>query len=261
MTAASEDLGNDLDALSPAQLQAMAAAAAEVRRCQRVLAKTGDSIIGELLRGGGNFQVWDHYPPGDVYDVEFHAQYYYHAHPESERYPDEHGHIHTFLRPLGMPDGIEPAPVADLQPAEDINDALSHLIGISLNRLGEPIRLFTTNRWCTGETWYRATDVERMLDYFVIDHARPSWPLNRWISALVQLFRPQIVRLLHERDAVVARWQGSHHGILVYDDRRLEVPSQLEISVDRQIARAEAAARAVRRRGPHALDVSDHSPS
>ena len=39
----------------------------------------------------------------------------------------------------------------------------------------------------------------------VIDHARPSWPANRWITALMRMFRPQIVELLHARDAEINR--------------------------------------------------------
>ena len=45
-------------------------------------------------------------------------------------------------------------------------DEVSHLVAIALDYAGEPIRLFTTNRWVTGETWYRADDVIKMLDCF-----------------------------------------------------------------------------------------------
>ena len=31
------------------------------------------------------------------------------------------------------------------------------------------------------------------LDRFDIDHAYPSWPVNRWLTAMVRLFRPQMV--------------------------------------------------------------------
>jgi len=238
----------DFSALPRDDLQAMAEAAREVVTCQRVLAKTGDNIVGEILRGAGTFYEWRHYPPGDIYDAEFHAQYYYHAHPESERATNEHGHFHTFQRPLGMPAGVKPAPLPDYRPPAGDNDALSHLVGLSMDRAGMPIRLFTTNRWVTGETWYAAEDVVRMLDCFVIDHARPSWPVNRWITALMRLFRPQIVQLLHVRDAEIRRRQAERPGANVYEDRTLEVISEAEISVEDQIARIELAVRRARRR-------------
>jgi hypothetical protein len=238
----------DLGLLSRGELQAMAEAAREVINCQRVLAKTGDNVVGEILRGAGTFYEWRHYPPGDVYDAEYHAQYYYHAHPETERATGEHGHFHTFLRPLGMPPGIAPAPVPDPQEHDGDNDALCHLVGISMDRAGLPIRLFTTNRWVTGETWYAADDVVRMLDCFVIDHARPSWPVNRWITALVRLFRPQIVELLHARDAEIRGRQAERPGVNVFEERELEVTSEMHVSVEDQIARIEIAQRRARRR-------------
>jgi len=238
----------DFGLLSRDELQAMAEAAREVLNCQRVLIKTGDNIVGEILRGAGTFYEWRHYPQGDVYDAEFHAQYYYHAHPEGERVSGEHGHFHTFLRPLGMPAGIAPAPVPDPRQSEGNNDALCHLIGISMDRVGLPIRLFTTNRWVTGETWYAAADVVRMLDCFVIDHARPSWAANRWITALMRLFRPQIVELLHARDAEIHRRMSKAPGVNVFEDRDLEVASEIRVSVEDQIARIELALTRARRR-------------
>ena len=61
-------------------------------------------------------------------------------------------------------------------------------MAIAVDPRGEPIRLFTTNRWVTGETWYRADDVIRMLDRFAISDVDPSPTLNRWISAIFGCF-------------------------------------------------------------------------
>ena len=238
----------ELSELSRDELQAMSEAAREVRLCQRVLAKTGDTVVGELLRGNGTLYEWRHYPPGDVYDAEYHAQYYYHCHPEDERPDGEHGHFHTFLRPLGMPPGMAPVPLKDYEESDNPNDALSHLVGIAMDVAGQPVRLFTTNRWVTGETWYAADDVIRMLDGFTVDHARPSWPANRWITAMMRLFRPQIRSLLKERDRTVEVWTDRHPDGWVYEERSLEVTSQILISVEEQIAAVDQALRGVRRR-------------
>jgi hypothetical protein len=235
----------DFAALSPRRLAEMSAAGAEVVEWMRVLSRTGDNVVGELLRGTAQFLEWDHYPGGDVYDGESHAQYYYHAHPQELR-PGEHGHFHTFLRPRGMPDGVRPAARGGAVAMPGENDALSHLIAISMNAYGVPIRLFATNRWVTGETWYAAADVRRMLDRFVIGHARPSWPANRWIGAMLRLFRPQIEMLLDARDAMVAAWATAHPGRDVLEDRALEIAATVDISIDAQNA-AVAAALARRR--------------
>lgn len=217
----------------------MAKAGAEVRECLRVLGKTGDNLVGEILRGQGTFYEWNHYPEGDVYDRETHAQYYYHAHPKNER-PGEHGHFHTFLRAQGMAPGMRPLEVPGA-PLAAGGDVLSHLVAISMDDAGLPIGLFTTNRWVTGETWFKAEDVTLMLDRFAIDHARPSWPVNRWITAMMRLFRPEIVELLRKRDRAVTDWAARHPGEDVYEDRRLEVTSQIKISIDDQIRAVEQA--------------------
>ena len=218
----------------------MRAAGEEVVNCHRVLAKTGDNLVGELLSDVETFYEWDHYPKGDVYDRESHSQYYYHAHPQDQR-PGEHGHFHTFLRPKGMPKGIRPAKVADYKPPKLKNDALSHLIGISMDKHGVPIRIFSTNRWVTGEIWYRAADVIRLLDYFEMDLAQPSWPLNRWITGMMRLFRPQIVEAIHERDAVVRRWRKAHPGQSPFEDRNLEITASIDVSIDDQVRAVEEA--------------------
>jgi hypothetical protein len=52
---------------------------------------------------------------------------------------------------------------------------------------------------------------------------------------MVRLFRPQIERLLHERDVSITQWQERHPDEDVFEDRRLDLPSKVEISLDEQI--------------------------
>jgi hypothetical protein len=227
----------------PQRAEEMNAAADEVLECQAVLDKGDGNLVAEVLRGGGTFTEWDHYPKGDVYDRQTHSQYYYHAHP-SELRTGEHGHFHTFLRVKGMPKAMQPAPMPTSVDRPLGKDALSHLIGISMDKAGNPIRLFTVNGWVTGESWYSAKDVLEMLDLFAITHAVPSWPTNRWVGAMIKLFRPQIEWLLAERDESVRLWLVGKVDpeTPVYDDRKLEVTSVLDISVDAQVKLVRAAA-------------------
>jgi len=229
-----------LSRLGRDRLEAMRRAAAEVVECCRVLGNTGDNIVGELLRDAGTFYEWNHYPEGDVYDPASCAQYYYHAHPQELR-SGEHGHFHTFLRGNGMPETMRPAPLPDLEPPAERNDALSHLVAVSMDPHGVPIRLFTTNRWVTGEIWYAAPDVCAMLEAFEIDHARPSWPVNRWIGAMLRLYRPQIAALIEARDAALAEWAAAHPDRNAFEDRGLEIASYLDIAIDDDVAAVAAA--------------------
>lgn len=226
-----------LENLPRDRLEAMATAGAEVLECTRVLKKGGLNVVKEVLRGAPKFIKLDHYPKGDVYDRESHSQFYYHAH----RGDHEHGHFHTFLRAGGMPAGLQPAPEAVGPKRPEGDKALAHLVAISMDAHARPVGLFTTNRWVTGESWYGASDVIAMLDRFVIDHAWPSWPTNRWITAMMRLFRPTVEALLHERDARLAAWAARHPDRHVYEDRALETISDAAISVEAQIAAVEAA--------------------
>jgi hypothetical protein len=215
-------------ALRSTQRRILLEAGAEVVECHRVLRKGGLNIVGEVLKAQGEFVEFDHYPRDDVFDEETGGQYYYHAHRGGE-----HGHFHTFLRARGMPRDVAPLPYPRAtEPWPRGADAHSHLIAISMDAYGFPMGLFATNRWVTGETWYPCEDVIRMLDRYAIDHAYPSWPVNVWITAMMELFRPHIEALLRHRDRVVAAWQKSDPDGDVFEQRALEVTGYLPISVD-----------------------------
>lgn len=224
-----------LGSLPRRQLRAMLMAGAEVMECYRVLGKAEINLVSEVLRGQGEFIEYEHYPKDDVYDSDTGAQYYYHAHrPES----GEHGHFHTFIR---NPQTILGRPA--LARGEDDSGAggeTSHLIAISMDAYGFPIGLFATNRWVTGESWYSAADVIALIDRFRIDHAYPSWPVNRWLGAMLVLFRPHVEALLRHRDAVLERWAASGKGDDVLEDRGLEITGFLPVSVEEVMSEVRA---------------------
>jgi len=232
-----------------------AEAAATLRECRAALAARSSTVIGEVKGAGPAEMVdWQHYPEGEVYDPASHAQYFYHRHSGPSRrrpaQPAEHGHFHLFLRGEGVPPGITPLLAPELAVANapaprqsaplklGSRDEVCHLVALAVDGRGEPLRFFTTNRWVTGETWYRADDVIRMLDRFRLRSERPSALLNRWISALVHLFQPEIATLLRERDHAILeqrwRWRGN-----VLEDPRLEITSSIEIDLDARLAGVE----------------------
>ena len=229
----------DLRRLSRSELERMAWAGREVDECESVLAKTGDTVVGELLRNQPFFE-WDHYPTGEVFDPETQALYYYHAHPCEQRDPDEHGHFHLFVRAVDLPQEVRPLPLPIGEAGAEVS-GLAHLVAIAVDAGGKAYRLFTTNRWVTGESWYRGKDLIRLLEFFQVGHARPSWPANRWVTAMLSLFRPQVIMLLEERDRTVAAWAKSHPQSPVTEDRRLEIVSSLRISVAEQRRALDAA--------------------
>ena len=233
--------------VSRAELEQMTSAAAVIRACRRELAAGNAKLLDEIAPGG--VCEWQRYPDGEAYDPKSHAQYFFHAHAESGRQHRECGHFHTFLRAEGMPRGVAPLLLPELAVADvasplppqaaplkrGTRDEVSHLIAISIDAQGEPVRLFTTNRWVTGESWYRAEDVIQMLERFVVAGSQPSEVLNRWIAAMIRLFRPQIAALLRARDETVMGWRR-RRSTHVFEDPRLEVTSSLDVALDTQLA-------------------------
>jgi hypothetical protein len=233
--------------VSWAEIEQMVSAAAVIGDCRCELAARNRNIVSEVL-ADTLASEWRHYPDGEVYDPNSHAQYFYHAHPVSDRPVREHGHFHTFLRADGMSVGAAPLILPEIAVANlpalppqaaplkhGTREEVSHLVAIAVDSRGEPIRLFTTNRWVTGETWYRADDVIGMLDRFVIFEIKPSETLNRWIGAMLRLFRPQIAALLRMRDDNVMAWRRRHR-TYVFEDPALQITSSVDISIETQLA-------------------------
>ena len=219
-------------------------AAAAMRACQRALAERGRVLWQEAV-GRAPVEPWRHYPDGEVYDPRSHAQYFYHCHQQPGAGPDaEHGHFHLFLRAEGMPPGVAPLLLPELAVA-DIpappqapplkrggRGEVSHLVAIAVDRAGAPIRLFTTNRWVTGETWYAARDVVAMLDCFQLPGDRL---LDRWLMSVLRLFRGDIAALLCERDGRLTGWRRNCRGD-AFEARRLEIASATAIDLETRLA-------------------------
>lgn len=234
------DLAAALAALSGDELDRMHQSGARIVENLRLLKKSGQNMVGQCLANQGTFYEDEHYPKGDVYDSESHAQYYYHAHrPES----GEHGHFHTFLRAAGMPRMVKPIAYTGKAKRPSGKDALSHIVAVSMNRPGMPVSMFTTNRWVTDETFYPAADVIKMLDRFSIEQSYPCLATNRALTAVLHLFKPQVIALLDRRDRTIEAWSETHPDRDVYEDRELEITSIIDINVDQQLAAIKKARR------------------
>jgi hypothetical protein len=240
-----------------------AEAAARLRACRQALAASGSTVIREAIKGGAGAIVdWRHYPDGEVYDPASHVQYFFHRHSAASQSDTaaradidtaEHGHFHLFLRGEGIPAGMTPLVLPEFAVANapvprqsaplkrGSRDEVCHIVAIAVDGHGQPIRLFTTNRWVTGETWYRADDVIGMLDRIRLAGNPPLEYLDRWIAALVRLFRPEIAVLLRNRDQAIIDWRWRWPRSNVFEDPRLEVTSSFAIDVEARLALAEAA--------------------
>ncbi len=191
----------DFSKLSGDALGAMQAAADDMIAVLEEAAAAEKHILIDILNSVENepFTAWQHYPPGDVQDKKNGAVWFYHAHSEDDgdRPWQEHGHFHAFVYTEHVDEKTKPLA---LPPEPDFDrGGLCHLIAISFDSAGTPVRVFTTNRWVTNEWLYPAGKVIKLLDKFVLETEK--FPLTtRWLMAAMKLFRPQIEWSLEARD-------------------------------------------------------------
>ena len=182
----------------------------EIAFCEAILAKGGLTVLTEIFHGVSSVEAWEHFPPGDVYDPQSGAQWYYHCHPAAEG-SAEHGHFHCFVRPDG-PDG-----------------PIHHLAAIGIDRDGRPLRIFTVNQWVVDDEWADAQTTIALLPRFDMQMPRPSYLVNRWLTAMFVAWEPEIAELIRARDLTLAA-HVPPEGTPARRDRGLEVLSELRLA-------------------------------
>ncbi|WP_406681796.1 DUF6969 family protein [Rhodoferax antarcticus] len=128
----------------------------------------------------------------------------------------EHGHFHIFVN--------------DREPGY-----FMYLAALSLSAKDEPLRWFTTNAWVTGKRMQSAKSVIALLDSFQVQTRCRLAPLGRWLSAMVQLFRPQREQLLRRRDLLMQRQCQRQVWAALCEDRRVDVISPCSAALPRRI--------------------------
>ena len=184
-------------------------AAQELANIQMRYAETGRTLNEAALCGAKDFIEWQHYPINDLVDEHSGYEFYYHAHSADEMPKGEHGHFHVIKR--------------DAQ-------RFHHLIGISLDQKGLPVRLFTTNQWVTGEEMMDSGATINFIKEFELTTKGRMAPVSKWIGALIQLFTVEIEGLLFERDQKIAQLvteQGTRE--LVLNSKKYHVLTECKI--------------------------------
>jgi hypothetical protein len=191
-------------------------AAEEILSVQLRYAQSGSSMIHALMNGSKSMLELEHFPRHDIVDERNNTRMYYHAHALHRKAAHEHGHFHLFSHGHAKAGHV-------------------HLVGISLDAVGQPIRLFTTNQWVTGETWMDASAMEEVLVNFEVKTGGRLSPVARWATAMVRLYLPEIVQLIRERDLMISRKSESVKMDVLFKDKRLDVVTQKRINLSQKI--------------------------
>ena len=201
---------------------------------QQIVSNTGTSILHYTLQNKDQHESMSHYPKGDRIDHQTGSQYFYHCHRENFN-STEHGHFHCFLRYKHIPKHIKPTQLTDWD--KHIDNPMTHLVAISMNNLGQPIRLFTVNRWISSEIWYDAKHAPNFINRFNLTLTDdPYWQiLDQWVDAALHLFAPQISWLYTQRDAAIRAHQHDNLEDNVYENESIEELSSIAIDLTQQI--------------------------
>jgi hypothetical protein len=201
---------------------------------QQMTTKRGKNILHYTLQKNRRHVRNIHYPIGDRIDTSTGGQFFYHCHREDMEL-EEHGHFHCFLRYDNIPKRIKPKKLLDWD--KYISNPIAHIVAISMNRLGQPIRLFTVNRWVTSEIWYDASHVTNFIRRFNMRLSDdPHWViLDQWVDGMLKIFAPQIAWLHQQRDKVIDKHIVEKSSDNVYEDRKIEELSDIRIDLNQQI--------------------------
>lgn len=181
---------------------------------------------------------WTHYPKADARSASCKARWYYHVHAPGDRDQNEHGHFHLFLHRSQLPEGLQPK-VWPPQ-GEDAKAHVTHLIGLSIDTAGIPRAWFATNRFVTNEFLYPADVMIEHLPAFNVDDTREDDLVNRFVTAMVALYRDEIADLLRQRDARQAELVARHGNAVAYEKASgVAVLAQIPIDLDAKISTLE----------------------
>lgn len=201
---------------------------------QQMVTADGKNILHYTLCESEQHLSNIHYPKGDRIDKKTGAQYFYHCHRENFE-TLEHGHFHCFMRYKQIPKHIKPKPLYDWD--KYIKNPMTHLVAIAMNRLGQPIRLFTVSRWVTSEIYYDAKYTPGLIRRFHMAlEDKPYWMiLDQWVESMLHLFSPQIIWLNRMRDQAIELRKINNPKANPYEDRRIEELSSINIDLNKQI--------------------------
>lgn len=142
---------------------------------------------------------------------------YYHSH--SDQYPApwlEHGHFHVFFR-IG-------------RTGESSQD-WTHVVALSMDSNGQPVRWFTVNNWVCGDRWLPAPNLEQEIE-FTVDGEQP---VTRWLASMVSLYQTTILALLRERDRTLQQTAEKQTLSIALEDRGIYFLSDQAIDLKREL--------------------------
>ena len=173
-------------------------------KCLHLMGKQQTNAVLEILDGVTQIEQNKKYPAKNLHFGGTHWRAYYHCHAVPEQQNAEHGHFHIFARTKD----------ADHEPAD-----WTHVAGLSVDNMGQPLRWFTVNQWVTGGSWYSAQNIITLLDDLPSESDISL--AECWLVNLMALYRKEIQQLLKQRDVVLTQIKVTRSNSDIFQDRNI----------------------------------------
>ncbi len=152
--------------------------------CLTEMGKQNSNPVLQVINNEKRIVVERKYPKGMLQFKGAGWQAFYHCHankPELLKlFEAEHGHFHIFVK-------VASEPVS-----------WSHMVALSMDVLGQPLRWFTVNHWVTDEAWVKAEVLIQKLQDIPFAHQQTL--LTQWLLAMLAVYQQELSALLLRRD-------------------------------------------------------------
>lgn len=136
-----------------------------------------------MLGKAKKVEPFKHYPEEAYQFGNEYWRAYYHCHHSPLNLDQEHGHMHFFTR-------------------NHAQGKWAHCFALSMNSLGQPVYMFTTNLWVTMGEWLETKNLLPALHH--LEQSETDTTLIEWFKYFVLLYQGEIVDLLNRRDDAVS---------------------------------------------------------
>lgn len=161
----------------------MRAAAESLVHCLLEMGEMHSNPVLEVIQHQATIQQEIKYPAEHLQFSGTGWRAYYHTHANNSDinhlFKSEHGHFHIFVK-------------------DKTTDSWSHLVALSMDEFGQPLRWFMVNHWVTSGTWLDAATLIKTLES--VPFAQQNSLLEVWLLSLLSLYKTDIKDLLLERD-------------------------------------------------------------
>ena len=187
--------------------------AAKLVQCMNRMGARNTNAVLLSLNGTNRIKPYQRYPQSPYYFGDHHWRAFYHSHEAPVQETDEHGHFHFFTR-------------------ANQKDEWSHVIGLGMDCVGQPVRLFTTNLWVTDGKWFDASQLTNQIE--ILADSKGQEVVTEWFKYILLLYQYEIRELLTIRDNQVAKLFPKHQD-QCYLDRSIYYLSETKIDLREQL--------------------------